>query len=1041
MPQARGYAPELQTMGFPIGGINEGTAYELQPENTTVDAQNVRPFPAGSTDTASGLNSKASGRARGGQRPGMTKYLSTAHTTDATRLIQDINHLAWSDVTPLSGKGHSIMNESTDGSYLLVDSEGTQQGSDGGVSTEVFNVSCWGRDGFGYIATVDSSHKLIIRKINKNAEVKLDWTNADMPSVQLSSATRQVRGMVVVGNTLYVWVKNINGVNGEAVYRVSTSTGKLRETTSGDGTQADHWIVSEHQTTGKFLHFYPSSGNTSQTVNLMTTSDGLLGMVVLNNSGNAGSSDTVTSTIAYNAAATGTNSVQVRLEALTHLSSSLIACTGGPLGTAPVIVEFQGDLGLQDAATLLADTSSLTGGTDGLVVAISQQGDARTNKKLSITSDATGGTFTLSHNARLSVQLIDVETGEQVSCTEVQPYGPDGTPADTNIEADIAADGLGNFYAITAYSTGSFTFALTKVNKYGVQQWQKTHSGVARSVCYNPVKDRVGVCGGNVFGSSRTFSEFATDDGAVYASSSQDAFGDSPESVSIWNVIDVDDKGGYRLFRTETTYNIARMTEATNPAEDWIGSFGAGTAAHTGASCAAAYSLNPENSTSKRQTVRIAVSGGIVKEFDDLVWTSITDGGTLNTPALERNAPVIFSAQLGTNLFYADGRSAQYYKGSTRAMTTWTPTAGTLPIDSSSKRPTLIENWRGRIVMSGTEQDPAEWYMSKVADPFDWQYAPDALTETQAVAGVNSPAGKAPDIVKCIIPVSDDILIFGCDHSIWQLTGDPMLGGRMDRVSDGMGTPWGRPWCNDSSGQFYVFGTRGGVYRGSPGQGVTKITEGRMEERMNDINLDTNLIRLVWNERERGVHVIVTPLTTGDSSTEHYFYDVRSDSWWIDKFANSSHDARATHIFDGDDSNDRAILLGGVDGYIRKWDVGASDDDGTAISSHVYMGPILPKGNGTIKVSEIRPLLARNSSNVTLSVYCGDNAEDAYNQTTAFYTATFSAGKNVAERRAVQAHAVYLKLGNTAVSEKWAMELMQSVSRETSGRFGRIYFG
>ena len=1023
--------PSVYTMAFPFNGIHEAGPYELQPDHTTVDAQNVRPFPASSPDTASTLNSESSGRSRGGQRPGMSKYLADTPITQP-QLVQDINHISWSDLTPLSGKGHAIMNESTSGSFLMVDPDGAQQGSDGGVSTEVFNLSCWGDDGFGYIATVDSSHKLIIRQVNKKMTVDIDWTNSGMPSVQLSSATRQVRGMVVVGNVLYVWVKNINGVNGEAIYRVSTSTGKLLDTATGDGDQDDYWAVSEHQSTGAFQHFYPSSGETSNCVNLMTHADGVLGMLCFNNSAPAASSDTATASIAWNATATGTDSVQVRLEALSHLDSTKIACSGGPLGTNPITIEFQGTLGLQD---VVLPTVTDSGGSN-IAVAVTQGGSARTNKKITLTQSGSAGTFTISHNARVSLQLLDVQTGEQAVVKELQPYAADATPTDHNQELDIAADGVGNFYCVTR-AGATLSHAVTKVNKYGVQQWQQTNNGTLRSIAYDPIRDRLGVVGGNVYGSGRSFGVAAVSDGAL--SSSADS-----HSQTGWNVVRVDDKGGFRLFRTAASNNVARITEAATPSDtatgSWLASHGDGTSDHRGASCAAAYSLNPENATSKRQTVRLAVHGGMVREFDDLDWTNVTDGGTLAVPALERNAPVIFSAQLGSNLFYADGRSAQYYKSETRAITTWTPTSGTLPIDSAGKRPTLIENWRGRIVMSGTEADPSEWYMSKVADPFDWNYAPDTITETQAVAGVNSPAGKSPDVIRCIIPVSDDILIFGCDHSIWQMTGDPMLGGRLDEIIDGVGTPWGRPWCRGTSGEFYVFGTRGGVYRGYPGQSVTKITEGRFEERMNNINLNTNLVRLVWNERERGVHVFVTPLTVGDSSNEHYFYDTRTNSWWIDKFGNANHDARAVHVFDGDDAADRAILLGGADGYIRKWDVTASDDDGTAISSHVYFGPILPRALGTVNVNEIRTMLAKGSSDVTMSVFRGNNAEDAYNQTTPLYTSTFSAGRNVSERRRAQGHAIYLKLSNTTASQTWAMELLQAVFTETSGRFGRIYY-
>ena len=1029
---------KLMNIGFPLGGISEGFAYEAQPDGTTVDAQNVRPFPASSPDTAASLNSESSGRARGGQRPGMSKYLSTAPITQ-TQLVQDINHIAWSDLTPLSGKGHAIMNESTSGSYLLIDSDGNQVGSDGGASTEVFNLSCWGRDGFGYIATVDASHKLILRKINKKGEVKLDWTNSGMPSVQLASATRQVRGMVVVGNVLFVWLKNITGVNGEAVYRVSTGSGKLLETTSGDGTEADLWIRSQNQSTGAFQHFFPSSGETANTVNLMAESDGLLGMLCLNNSGASGSSDAATAAIAWNADATGEagNSVQEKLEALSHLDATKIACTGGPLNSAPITIEFQGVLGLQDVA--LPTVTNASGST--VAVTVSQDGNARTNKKVLLTQSGGSATFTISHNARLSLQLIDVQTGEQTAVKELQPYGPDSTPSDTNQEADIATDGLGNFYCVTRYSAdggSSFTHAVTKVNKYGVQQWQQTNSGTLRSIAYDPVRDRLGVVGGNVYGSGKSFGVVAVSNGALSSS-------DDSHDITAWNVVDVDDKGGFRLFKNDSSNNVARITEAATPSDtatgSWKASHGDGTSNHRGASCAASYALNPENSTSKRQTVRLAVHSGIVREFDNLEWTNVTGGGTLAVPVLERNAPVIFSVQLGSDLFFADGRSAQYYKGATRTMTAWAAASGTFPIDSAEKRPTLIENWRGRIVMSATEADPAEWFMSAVGDPFDWDYAPDTITETQAVAGVNSPAGKAPDVIRCIVPVNDDILIFGCDHSIWQMTGDPMIGGRLDRLVDGIGTPWGRPWCVSTDNIYYFFGTRGGVYKGVPGQGVQKITSGVMEERMNAINLDTNLIRMVWNEREQGAHVIVTPLTEGDSSTEHYFYDSRTGSWWIDKFANSGHDARAVHVFDGDDASDRSILLGGMDGYIRKWDVDATDDDGTAISSHVYMGPLIPAGLGTLRVSEIRGLMASGSSDVTMSVYKGDNAEHAYNQTSSFYTRTFSSGRNVSERRKINAHAVYLKLGNTTASQTWAMEQMQVVFKETSPRFGRAFHG
>ena len=1013
---------------FPVRGLYEGGPYEDQPAGTTVDCQNVRAFPADSPDTASSLNSDSSGRARGGQRPGMSKYVGVAHT--ASTSIQDINHLAWTDLTPLSGDGHSIMQESSGGSYVLVNPDGTLQAT-AGVATETYQMAVWGSDGYAYIAVVDTDDKLIIRKINKLNTESWSWSDDDSPVFAFtSSPTRPVRGMVVWGKVIYLWCSQVNGINGEAMYRVSTSTGKLMETATGTGTEADLWKRSQKQSGGDFQDFYPSSGNTSGLVNPMIASRGLLGMLVFNNSGGAAETNTDTTAIQWNATA---EDIQTALRALSHLDLSSVSCSGGPLGTSKVTVTFAGNMGKQDTA-ILTQTSSLTGGT--LTISVDTAGNSDSDKQIGLTSDATGGTVILTHNGRLALQLMDIEQGKQTSATELQAYavfGGGGAVKDTNRELDITADEFGNFYCLTAKGT-TLTFGVTKQDQFNALKWQNENTSPTRSLAYEPTRGRLAAVGGNVYGSTHSFAIINASTGAKI--SSQDA-----HSITNWNVVDIDQLGGYRLFRNQVADSVARMTEAEIPVEDDdFGTPDHGGATQGGASCSAKYDLNPENSLSARKMAQVAVCGGIVKRFDNLEFITVTSGGDLTTPALRRDVPVIFSAQVGPNLFFADGRTQKYYDGKTNEMKTWTPTAGSFPVDADSNTPTLIENWRGRVVQSGVKKDPTEWFMTKMGDAFDFQYAPDTLTETQAVAGANAPVGKSPDVIRAIMPINDDILMFGCDHSIWMMSGDPMIGGRLDQLVEGIGTPFGRPWCQSSSRTFYVFGTRGGVYRATVGQqGFERITLGRMEERLNAIDLQENLINLAWNERENGVHVFVTPLSPAASSVEHYFYDVRQDGWWIDKFSKSDHDPKAVHIFDGDDVNDRVILLGGRDGFIRKWDPTADDDDGTAISSHVYLGPLAAGSVGAMQVDEIRCVLGKGSDDVTLSIYEGDCAEDAYNKTTAFYTGTFKAGRNLAERRRVVAHAVYCKLGNTTLDKTWALESMEYVAQSTSRSFARIF--
>jgi hypothetical protein len=1090
---------------FPVKGLNETFGYEDQPRGTSVDVQNVRSFPASSTDPTSG-NSKASGRARGGQRPGLTKYVSSAHTANTS--IQSIHQMAYSEFTPINGRGHAVIREDTGGSFVLVDNLGNV-GASLGVASETYQLGQWGRDGFVYTASVDSNDKLIMRKTNAISVMSWDWTDTDSPAVQLnSSGTRQVAGMTVFGDYVYVWVRDINGVNGEAIYRVKTSDGKLRETTSGNGTQSDYWLVSEDQSTAAFKDFYPSSGETTNSINPMVAGNGMLSFLCYNNSGKTASASTKTAEIAYNA---DDAAVLAALEGVTHLDGK-VTVAGGPLNTAAMTITFIDTLANQDVAvfertdggeyttgTIVYDHAggtpdrkvTLTGGTwplwaasgvitisgvdytvdartsgtvitlesdsnpgeditdatsyslvDGVFQMTTAHGDKGNSTVVTITrTGATSEGFKLAHDGRICLQAINLDNGLQMYARELQPYGTGATTAHTsNEEFSLAVDENGNFYCLSRYSTGSFTYVVTKMNSVGVQQWQQTNAGTSRSLCYDYIGKRLGVVGGNVYGGGKSFATVRISDGAKI--NDLDAHG-----ITNWNNVYQDEQGGFRLFRNNSSSNVARVSEAEPPSDlvangAWLISDGDNV--QTGASCAAIYAFNPQNSLSVRQTKQLAVAGGVVKEFDSDGWYALpSGGGTIGTPALDPGRDVIFAAQLGTRLYFTDGLNNKYYDAATNKVVAWTTTAGTLPADSNGRRPTLIENWRSRIVMAGVESDPQEYYMSRQGDAADWNYTPNVLTETQAVSGVNAPAGKSPDAIRCIIPVNDDILVWGCDHSVWMMTGDPMLGGRIDNVVDGIGMPWGRPWCRDSGGVVYFFGTRGGVYRFAVGQGMSKITVGSIEERLSTIDLDKNIIRLVWNEREQGLHVFITPLNPFDS-TFHYFYDIRSESWWLDKFdatTNSEyvHNPKEVHILDGLDPNDRVVLLGGWDGFLRKWDVTASNDDTTAIDSYAYLGPLVSENLGLVKMNELRVQVGKNSSNVSTSVFIGDNAEDAYAQTTAHYTATFVPGRNVSERRKAISHAIYLKFGNNTVSQRWVMERAEADLELTARKFARIY--
>ena len=436
-------------------------------------------------------------------------------------------------------------------------------------------------------------------------------------------------------------------------------------------------------------------------------------------------------------------------------------------------------------------------------------------------------------------------------------------------------------------------------------------------------------------------------------------------------------------------------------------------------------SLAVGSMTNRTQTA-LAVCNGVVYTFTSSAFTSL---GT----HLSLLAPTVFSAQLNSNIYYADGLSEKYFDGS--AMQTWTEdtTNGSMPANGSNK-PRLIETWGGRVVCSGIIGDRHNYFASKQLDAHDFDYNPKPSLETQAFAGNNSDAGKIGDIINGMIPFNDDLLLYLCDHSIWQLSGNPMLGGRVDRISDVVGGAFGRAWCKTDTGIVYFFGSRGGVYRMTPGSIPERITRDRVDEQMATVNLDTHIVRLGWNDRAQGLQVVISPLTEGAAT--HWYWDLRTDSWWQDVFADTNHNPVTLFLFDGDDPDDRVLMLGGMDGRIRYFDLNGKTDDDTPVDSYIYYGPIQYTQKQRIRLDEIRCRIAEGSDDVKFTYYRGDDAEEAFNNTI-FRTHELPAGKHVKTDR-MSGNALFIKVGNDHDDQTWSMESLHAITSSFTGAYARF---
>jgi hypothetical protein len=325
----------------------------------------------------------------------------------------------------------------------------------------------------------------------------------------------------------------------------------------------------------------------------------------------------------------------------------------------------------------------------------------------------------------------------------------------------------------------------------------------------------------------------------------------------------------------------------------------------------------------------------------------------------------------------------------------------------------LIAVWGGRIVLSGLGTDPQNIFMSAVGDAFDWDYGPEVQTVQQAVAGnITSGYGKNSDIVTALIPYTDDILLIGGSRSIRKFMGNPAEGGINVSVTDITGIAFGNAWCQSPEGVIYFFGSRGGVYKMDPGGGVpARLTAITIDERLSDIDLDANIVSLLWDDRAIAVRVYISP--KDGSATTHYVWDVRNEAWWPFSYTENEHNPLAVHLLSGGTKAERYVMEYGQDGYIRVVDVDAPSDDGSPISSYVFLGPF-----EDTMLLDFEATLSEQSGTVAWEARSASSAEQAIKASPRM-AGRFKAGRNPTQWPRVAIERGYLRLAGTG---PWAME-------------------
>ena len=364
-----------------------------------------------------------------------------------------------------------------------------------------------------------------------------------------------------------------------------------------------------------------------------------------------------------------------------------------------------------------------------------------------------------------------------------------------------------------------------------------------------------------------------------------------------------------------------------------------------------------------RDVERLAVfSNGDVRRSSGAGW-EVVEAGALS-------GETVGSATLFGLTFLVDGRAYRVYDNANRTMRDPAgATKGVMP-----PRCELVAGYRSRLVLARGD-NAFTLYFSAFGQPLNFDTGTEVETVSQAVAGTIAAQGRVPEPITALMPFRDDFLFIGTTESLFVLSGDLADGGRLDQVDRSQGVAYGYAWCESPSGIYY-FSARGGVVRVVPGGGLEMVSSGAIQRRLEDINLETNRVRMAYNWIDKTVHVYVIPFAIG-SETQHFVYEEPLRAWHVDDFGQGLGGAvTAADSLIGDAPDDRTLLLGFGDGRVAVWDQYAEDDAGREIQSSVLVGPLVGgRDNVELRLSGVYAELASDGGPIEVAARASNVAD------------------------------------------------------------------
>ncbi len=429
--------------------------------------------------------------------------------------------------------------------------------------------------------------------------------------------------------------------------------------------------------------------------------------------------------------------------------------------------------------------------------------------------------------------------------------------------------------------------------------------------------------------------------------------------------------------------------------------------------------------------VRSGVAYDTTAELEDSNGVDVLD---------DNGVTIDFSSTVSTGALQGAVRAGKIYLADT-TLKTYDPgtgvveavpaTGGTVPTGQP-----VISVYRDRIFLGGSDN---LWYASRLGDSGDWDFGDDWEDPGRAVAGQLSDAAGTGGVVTAFVPVHDQHLVMATENTLWVLRGDPATG-RLENVSSELGIVSSGAWAVSPDG-LLVFLSNDGIYVWSAASSASpaRLSEEQVPDELREVSTSTNTVSMAYDPVERGFHLFVTP-SSGVGT--HWWIDPENKAVWPQVF-HEDHQPLSSALLTTTGLGD--VVIGGQDGYIRKFDQDEHEDDGLELASHVLIGPVrlsaddvrdglLAEINGVMEDFSTggsvtwRVVLGKSAAEaVEAAVDDLDNVLDGLDPSSAFPSGSWSEGRDTVQRPRARGAWLVVWLSSTA---SWSYEMVAIVARQ-----------